>query len=107
MEKRIEIFSTPPLPINGQKECEICVGSNETFFLTGRCHKGVPLRAILENVEEDGRPVSILTLYCYVPTCGRIVAKLKVAEFMKTVTEIKADNIQPLAPIKGKMFTVR
>ena len=43
-----------------------------TLFLHSRCHPTAPLRA-----EKSG---NLLTLRCYLPECGRVVARLQLQD---------------------------
>ena len=52
--------------------CELCGDTDSTMFLLARCHPTAPLLA-----RKEGK---ILILSCYVPTCGREVARLQLAE---------------------------
>ena len=49
-------------------------GNPDTLHLHAKCHLTAPLSASLEG--------DVLTLRCYVPDCGRTVAKLRVAEII-------------------------
>jgi len=55
-------------------KCEFCGDVHDTMFLQPRCHPTAPLLARL-----DGH---VLTLLCYLPDCGREVARLKVARIL-------------------------
>lgn len=82
----------------------LCNEVAEQFHLRSRCHGNAPLRAQLDNIEEDGRPVSIVTLFCYVPTCNKVVARMRVSEFMKAIIETKPG--EPPPPIYRGTFKV-
>ena len=52
-------------------KCELCQdGKDAMLFLHAICHPTAPLRAQLDG--------TTLTLYCYVPTCNRLVATFEV-----------------------------
>ncbi len=53
--------------------CELCGDNHGPLNLHSKCHLTAPLRAELE----DG----VLTLRCYVPTCNRVVVKMRVIAF--------------------------
>ena len=52
--------------------CELCGDVSTTLFLHSRCHPTAPLRA-----EKSG---NLLTLRCYLPECGRVVARLQLQD---------------------------
>lgn len=52
-----------------QPVCEFCGDTTEAMFLQARCHPIAPLIAKIEN--------GVLVLSCYVPECGREVARFK------------------------------
>lgn len=52
------------------KGCELC--GDFPAHLHSRCHPSAPLR--IEALSEYE-----IALYCYVPDCGRLVARLKLA----------------------------
>lgn len=54
--------------------CELCGDQPETIHLRGRCHLTAPLAARLEH--------GVLILSCYVPECGREVARFRVTEVL-------------------------
>lgn len=56
---------------NNPAGCDLCSNTGP-LHLRGRCHPTAPLRA-----EMDG---AMLTLWCYVPECNRVVAKFAVAD---------------------------
>lgn len=49
--------------------CELCGDNKPPFHIHAHCHLTAPLRAELEN--------SVLTLFCYLPECNRVVARFK------------------------------
>lgn len=49
-----------------EPKCDLC-GDTGELHLRGKCHPTAPLRAELE----DG----VLSLYCYIPECNRLVAQ--------------------------------
>ena len=51
--------------------CDLCNQESSVHHLRGRCHITAPLRA---EIDSQG----ILTLYCYVPECNRVVAQFRV-----------------------------
>jgi hypothetical protein len=51
--------------------CELCGDADGTLFLRARCHITAPLLVRIE----DGW----IILSCYLPTCGREVARLLLA----------------------------
>jgi hypothetical protein len=51
--------------------CELCGDADGALFLHARCHPSAPLRARKEG--------DVLILSCYLPTCGREVARLHLA----------------------------
>ena len=53
-------------PIKG---CDLC--GDFPVTLSAKCHPTAPLMVQMEDVET-------LVLYCYLPECGREVARLKV-----------------------------
>ena len=58
--------------------CDLCGDNVGPQHLHARCHLTAPLRAELE----DG----VLTLYCYVPTCNRVVARMRVSGIVAPAT---------------------
>lgn len=50
-------------------ECDLCENEGP-MFLHARCHMTAPLQASIEG--------DILTLRCYIPTCARVVSRMKV-----------------------------
>ena len=50
-------------------KCDLC-GDSSKLVLLAKCHMNAPLRATLEG--------SVLILNCYIPTCGREVARFDV-----------------------------
>lgn len=58
------------------KGCELCGDNARPGHLRSRCHMTAPLRAEFN----DG----VLTLFCYVPSCNRLVIQMR-------VTAIEAD----------------
>jgi hypothetical protein len=56
------------------ESCELC-GDQGPLLLRARCHMTAPLRATLEGDE--------LTLNCYIPDCGKEVARFKVVRDIK------------------------
>jgi hypothetical protein len=61
-------------PVN-EPHCDLCGDRDrgpDVLQLRARCHLTAPLQATLE----DG----VLTLRCYLPECGRVVARLRVFE---------------------------
>ncbi len=61
--------------------CEFCHDSPELskLHLRARCHPTAPLRVELQS--------GILSLFCYIPSCNRLVARLEVAEHLKPTGE--------------------
>jgi hypothetical protein len=59
--------------------CDLCEDNKGPLFLHARCHLTAPLQASME----DG----VLTLRCYIPECGRVVAKFKVTDIVPSVGE--------------------
>lgn len=57
--------------------CDLCDGKENhgPLHLHSRCHMTAPLQASMEH--------GVLTLRCYIPECGRIVAKFKVTDVVK------------------------
>ena len=51
--------------------CDLC--GDFPVVLAGRCHPGAPLRI---EMDED----NVMTLYCYVPECRRVVGRFKVEQ---------------------------
>ncbi len=49
--------------------CDLCNQQSSVLHVRGRCHITAPLRAELDCQQ------GILTLYCYVPECNRVVAR--------------------------------
>lgn len=56
--------------------CEMCGDNNGPIHLRARCHMTAPLRAVLER--------GVLSLYCYVPSCNRLVIRMRVAELLRS-----------------------
>lgn len=54
--------------------CDLCEDNNTPLYLHSRCHMTAPLQASMEH--------GVLTLRCYVPECGRIVARFKVTDVL-------------------------
>ncbi len=52
------------------KGCDLCGDNTGPKHVRSRCHMTAPLRAELQ----DG----VLTLFCYVPTCNRVVTRMRV-----------------------------
>lgn len=62
--------------------CDLCGDVTEAMFLHARCHPTAPLRA-----RKTG---NVLILTCYLPDCGREVARLALAEPpVPRATEVK------------------
>lgn len=55
---------------NEPKGCDLC--GDFPAQLTSRCHPSAPLRVEVLSEHE-------VALYCYVPECNRLVARLKLA----------------------------
>lgn len=55
-----------------EPKCDLCGDQPEKLDLRARCHLTAPLAATLY----DG----VLTLSCYVPECGRPVARFRVSD---------------------------
>lgn len=53
-----------------KNECELCSDQPEVVYLHARCHLTAPLQASLQG--------NVLILCCYLPSCGREVARFKV-----------------------------
>lgn len=62
-------------------KCDLCDDVGK-LHLRGKCHPTAPLRAEFDK--------GILSLYCYVPECNRLVAKL----CCLPVEDIDVSNIQ-------------
>ncbi len=56
--------------------CDLCGDNTGPLHLHAKCHMTAPLRA-----ELDG---GVLTLYCYVPTCDRVVTRMRVTSIETT-----------------------
>jgi hypothetical protein len=52
--------------------CDLCGDVSPVLFLLARCHPTAPLRARKEG--------QLLILTCYLPECGREVARLRLDE---------------------------
>lgn len=50
------------------KKCDLC--DNPAMHIHAKCHITAPLRAEIDGTK--------LTLYCYVPECGRKVAQFEI-----------------------------
>lgn len=60
--------------------CELCSDADGALFLRARCHLTAPLMARKEG--------HWLILSCYLPTCGREVARLELAHAtVRTMTD--------------------
>jgi hypothetical protein len=57
--------------MDASNACALCGDADGTLFLHARCHLTAPLLA-----RKDGE---WLILSCYLPACGREVARLKLA----------------------------
>jgi hypothetical protein len=60
------------MPEPDDDACDLCGDVPGTLFLLARCHPTAPLRA-----RKEGR---VLILSCYLPTCGREVCRLQLAD---------------------------
>ncbi len=58
----------------GSPPCDLCGDATAPTYLHARCHMTAPLQASFE----DG----ILILRCYLPTCGRVVVRMRVTELI-------------------------
>lgn len=54
--------------------CELCGGNASPMYLHARCHLSAPLEAVLTG--------DVLELRCYLPSCNRLVAKMRIAEIL-------------------------
>ena len=63
--------------------CELC-GDADLLHLRAHCHLTAPLRAELRNGD--------LRLYCYVPSCNRLVAVLSVGAAAAELERLRANN---------------
>lgn len=66
----------PPDHTHGKEPCGLCRDAGKVTLM-GRCHVNAPMRAEYDNA------TGVLTLYCYVPECSRVVAKFKVAGILQ------------------------
>lgn len=55
--------------------CDLCADTG-TLRLLAACHPAAPLRV---ELSEDG----VMELFCYIPECGRDVARFKVEDFVE------------------------
>jgi hypothetical protein len=65
--------------------CELCGDADGAIFLRARCHMTAPLMARKEG--------EWLILSCYVPSCGREVARLKLADSLTIYRETYAKGL--------------
>ena len=57
---------------HGGDACDLCGDVDEALFLHARCHPTAPLRLRKEGL--------VLIVSCYLPSCGREVVRLRLAE---------------------------
>lgn len=50
--------------------CDLCGDNTPPIHLHAKCHLTAPLRAEIDK--------GMLTLYCYLPECNRVVARFKI-----------------------------
>ena len=50
--------------------CDLCSDNTGPMHVRSRCHMTAPLRAEIW----DG----VITLFCYVPTCNRVVSQMRI-----------------------------
>jgi hypothetical protein len=74
--------------VSRQKGCELC--GDFPAMLVAKCHPTAPLRV---EITEAG----VLVLYCYLPTCNRIVARVTVARatLQKKLERLEAERGAP------------
>lgn len=64
--------------------CNLCGDNSQPLHLHAICHMTAPLRAELE----DG----VLTLYCYIPECNRVVARFRLATNKDHATSLETHD---------------
>lgn len=57
-----------------EMSCELC-GDTAELHLHGRCHPTAPLRIELNK--------GIMSVFCYLPTCNRLIGQFAVTPIMK------------------------
>lgn len=59
--------------------CVLCEDNHGPMYLHAKCHLTAPLQASMEH--------GVLTLRCYIPECGRVVARLQVTDIVPSIGE--------------------
>jgi hypothetical protein len=94
--QHVQVIVTPAPPSNPENaaDCEFCGDNSQPVHLHARCHLTAPLRAELA----DG----VLTLYCYIPECNRVVVRVAVSNISLAHPPNDARHDKETAAPKGE-----